>query len=719
MEDTVLKQVLQHVRSGRLETAEIPAPHAKSGGVIVRNAASLISAGTEKMVIDFAGKSLIGKARERPDLVRQVLDKVNKDGLAPTLQTVMSRLDQPIPLGYSCAGTVLEVGRRAPEFAVGDRVACAGMGYASHAHAVFVPKNLTVKIPDGVSFEDASYVSLGAIALQGVRIAEPRIGDSVAVIGLGLLGQITVQILRANGCRVFGVDLDPARIALALESGADVAVSRSADVTSALSDFTEGVGADIVLVTAAADSNDPIELAGEMCRDRGIVSLVGAVRMDVPRKMYYEKELQLRLSRSYGPGRYDADYEEKGRDYPIGYVRWTERRNMQEFLRLVATGAVTPSRLTTHRFAIEDAEKAYAVVTGEDRQPFMGVVLTYDRLSDAPPARRMDLRSRAAKGGIGIGFIGAGNFARAVLLPRFRAATGVDLVGVSTATGANAKITGEKFGFQYCTTDTDKLLADDAIEAVVIATRHASHAYFTVSALHAGKAVFVEKPLAIDETGLEQVIRAFEETGTPITVGFNRRFSPLAKRMKAFFRAGQALAIQYRINAGAIPPDSWIQDPENGGGRIIGEVCHFVDFAQFLAGDLPVEVFAYSMGGPTAGLHDTVIIAIRFEGGSVASINYLSTGDKSWQKEQVEVYGGGGIAILDDFRSLSLTRDGRKTRVRPRRQEKGYDEEVAAFLSTVKDRRELPIEFESLVATARITFAIEQSLNTGLPVTLG
>jgi predicted dehydrogenase/threonine dehydrogenase-like Zn-dependent dehydrogenase len=708
-----MKQVLQHVRSGKLELAEVPEPAPRAGGVVVRNAASLISAGTEKMIIDFAGKSLLGKARERPDLVRQVVDKVRKDGLGPTMQTVMSRLDQPMALGYSCAGIVESAGRGAPEFQPGDRVACAGMGYASHAGAVFVPRNLTVAIPEGVSFEDASYVTLGAIALQGVRVAEPRLGETVAVIGLGLLGQLTVQILRAAGCRVVGIDLDPSKVQLAREMGAELAVLRSDDVHGAVEAFTEGVGADSVIVTAAADSNDPIELAGELCRDRGIVSMVGAVKMDIPRKVYYDKELALRLSRSYGPGRYDPEYEEGGRDYPISYVRWTERRNMQEFLRLVAAGQVTPSRLTSHRFDLSEAERAYAIVTGEDRQPFLGVILTYPQEASAG-SRTVQLRAPAPAGKIGLGVIGAGNFAKAVLLPRI-AKAGVDLVGVATATGASAKTTGDKFGFGYCTTDTEKLLADPAVHAVVIATRHGSHAWMTAQALRAGKAVFVEKPLALDEEGLQQVLEAQAETGGVLAVGFNRRFSPLVEQMKQAFAPGAPLAMTYRINAGPIPANSWIHDPEQGGGRIIGEVCHFVDLIQHVADDEVAEVFAFNAGGHASGLHDVVTISLRLRGGSIASINYFANGDKSYPKERLEVFGGGAIAVLDDFRELTVSRGGKRKSVKKLSQDKGFDEEIADFLRAIKDGTP-PIPLASLVATTRATFAMEESLRTGRPV---
>jgi predicted dehydrogenase/threonine dehydrogenase-like Zn-dependent dehydrogenase len=712
-----MKQVLQNVRSGRREVPDLPEPQAKSGGVVVRNHASLISAGTEKIAIDFAGMSVLGKARARPDLVRQVLDKAKKEGLGPTLQTVLTRLDQPIPLGYSCAGVVEHVGRGAEEFAVGDRVACAGMGYASHAGSVFVPKNLTVKVPDNVSLEDASYVTLGAIALQGVRTADVRLGDNVAVIGLGLLGQLTVQILKANGCRVIGIDLDPAKVGLALRLGADAAVARSGEVDSAIGAFTGGIGVDAVIITAATDSNDPVELAGEICRDRGAVSMVGAVKMDIPRKVYYDKELQLRLSRSYGPGRYDAEYEERGRDYPIGYVRWTERRNMQEFLRLVSTGQVTPAELTTHRFSIDEAEQAYAMITGEDRQPFLGVVLTYPEVADSQRVRTLRLSNAAVAGDrVGVGFIGAGNFAKGVLLPRFKGVADAALVGVATATGMNAKTTGDKFGFAYCTTDTAELLRDDSINAVVVATRHGSHAHFVAGALRAGKAVFVEKPLAIDEQGLQQVLEAQHESGQLLTVGFNRRFSPLAMAIREAFTDAGPLAITYRVNAGYIPPEVWVHDPEDGGGRIIGEACHFVDFVHSLVGADLVEVFAYGLGGHTAVLHDTVTIALRYADGSVANINYFSTGDKSFAKERVEVYGGGGTAVLDDFREVVISRNGKRKRMRRMAQSKGYDEEVAAFLRAVRTGGAPPIPLESLVQTTRATFAIEESLRTGLPV---
>lgn len=713
-----MKQVAQEIRTGSPAVTDVPEPPVEDGGVVVRNAASLISAGTERTLIEFAGKSMMGKARERPDLVRQVLDKVRRDGLAATARTVLSRLDQPVPLGYSCAGLVEQVGRGAGEFSPGDRVACAGMGYASHAEKVFVPKNLTAAIPAAVSFEDAAYVTLGSISLHGVRVADVRLGESVAVIGLGLLGQLAVQMLVAAGCRVIGVDLDESKVQLARELGA-AAVTRSNDVVGFVEEFTGGAGVDAVVVTAATDSNDPTELAGAIARDRAVVSMVGAVKMDVPRKVYYEKELQLRLSRSYGPGRYDPSYEEGGHDYPIGYVRWTERRNMEEFLRLVAVGDVTPARLTTHRFPIEGADRAYEVVLGEAREPFLGVLLTYPRAPDSEPLRTVGLAPRPSlPDGVGVGFIGAGNFARSVLLPRFRKAPDSSFVGVATTNGLTARSAGEKFGFRYCTTDVDELLADDAIHAVVIATRHGAHAPLAARALRAGKAVFVEKPLAIDEAGLGEVVDAQAETGGLLTVGFNRRFSPLVDEIRAAFRTDAPLAVTYRVNAGAIPPDSWVHDPEQGGGRIIGEVCHFVDLIQHLTGEEPVEVFAQGLGGRTAELHDTVTITLRLTGGAIASIDYFATGDPSHPKEYLEVYGGGTVAVLDDFRRLTVRHDGKRERTRRFSQQKGFDQEIEAFVAAVRTGGNPPIPISSLAATTRATFAIEESLRTGAPVSV-
>lgn len=704
-----MKQVIQNFRSGVLKVDEVPETICRSGGVLVGNVSSLISAGTEKMAIDLAQKSLVGKAKERPDLVRQVIGKLRRDGLLATLQTVKAKLETPLALGYSCAGVVREVGRGAEEFRAGDRVACAGMNYASHAETVFVPKNLAVKIPDGVSFDEAAFVTLGAIALQGVRTAEAKLGDAVAVVGLGLLGQLTVQILKAAGCRVIGIDLEPGKVELARLHGADAAVLRGGDVETAVKQFTGNFGVDAVIVAAAADTNDPIELAGVIARDRAIVAMVGAVRMDVPRKVYYEKELQLRLSRSYGPGRYDANYEERGVDYPVGYVRWTERRNMQEFLRLLATKAVRLDQLITHRFPIGQAEQAYDIVTGKTRENYLGILLTYAE-AQAQSAKVVELRAARKAAEVCMGVIGAGNFAKSVLLPRLAKMNGVSLIGLATATGRTAKAVGEQFGFAVCSTDYRELLAREDINTVLIATRHNAHAAMTAEALRAGKTVFVEKPLAIDEDGLNEVVAAVRQSQGRLMVGFNRRFSSLAAELKQFLAGAGPLAITYRVNAGEIPKESWIQQDE-GGGRIVGEVCHFVDTLQFLTGADVEEVFAYQASSGA----DTLSIVLKFSDGSIGNINYFATGDRSFPKERIEVYGGGRVAVLEDFRQLEMWREGKRKTVKRLAQDKGFDQELAAFTEAVRGGGEMPIAWRSLAMTTLATLRIEDALRSGKP----
>jgi predicted dehydrogenase/threonine dehydrogenase-like Zn-dependent dehydrogenase len=707
-----VKQVIQHFRTGVLKVEELPETVVKRGGILVRNAVSLISAGTEKMGIELAQKSLAGKAKERPDLVRQVFNKLRRDGLASTISTVKARLDTPLALGYSCAGTVCETGLGAEEFLIGERVACAGMNYASHAEMVFIPKNLAVKIPAEVSFEEAAFVTLGAIALQGVRTAEAKLGEAVAVIGLGLLGQLTVQILKAAGCRVIGIDLEPGKVELARQLGADAAVVRNMGAEVAATQFSGGYGVDAVIITAAAVSSDPVELAGAIARDRAIVALVGAVKLDVPRKVYYEKELQLRLSRSYGPGRYDAQYEEQGIDYPIGYVRWTERRNMQEFLRLVAAKAVKLDQLITHRFPIEQAELAYDIVTNKNGQSYLGILLTYPNIaaSSSKLVKLAQAVSKTQSGQVNLGVIGAGNFARSVLLPRLVKAEGLKLIGLATATGRNAKTIGEQFGFGFCTTDYQELLNRAEINAVLIATRHDTHARMAIEGLRAGKAVFVEKPLALNEAELDEVAEAVAQTGGQLMVGFNRRFAPLSITLKQAFEQAGPLAITYRVNAGTVPQESWIQG-EEGGGRILGEVCHFVDYLQFLTEAEPVEVFAYAS---TAGA-DTLCVVVKLSDGSVGNINYFANGDRRLPKERIEVYGGGRAAVMDDFRALEIYRDGKRKVVRRLTQDKGFAQELAVFISTVRTGAPLPVAWRGLFLTSLTTLKIESALRSGLP----
>jgi predicted dehydrogenase/threonine dehydrogenase-like Zn-dependent dehydrogenase len=721
-----MKQVIQSFKTGELFVADVPAPILRPRGILVRTGASLVSAGTERMVVEWAEKNLLAKARARPDLVRQVISKAKREGLLATLDAMHGRLGTPLALGYSCAGTVVEVGNEARGFKIGDRVACAGGGYACHAEVVFVPKNLVVKVPENVSTQEAAFTTLGAIAVQGVRIADLKLGENVAIIGLGLVGQLTAQLVKATGCNVLGIDLDPDRVKLACELGADIGVVRGRDdVVTMAQEFSKGYGVDVVIITAATTSNDPVEMAGELSREKGRVVVVGAVGMNIPRKVYYEKELDLRLSRSYGPGRYDPEYEEKGHDYPYGYVRWTEKRNMEAFLILLAQGKVNVKKLITHRFSIEEAKKAYDLITGKSQEKYLGILLTYGGevdLSRKIYIQKREMARQELKGKVSIGLIGAGNFAKAVLLPNLRKVPSVYFKGVATATGLSAKHAGEKYGFEYCTSDYHEILDDPEITAVFIVTRHNLHAPLVIEALNRGKAVYVEKPLALNEAELKQMIEAYQTLSpeTLLMVGFNRRFAPFTQEAKRFFanRAGP-LVVNYRINAGFIPKESWVHDPEEGGGRIVGEVCHFVDFIQYITGSAPVKVYAEAIPrqDKSALTSDTVCVNLKFKDGSMGTINYLANGDKALPKERIEIFGDNSIFIIDNFRSIEWVRRGkRKRRKSWLRQDKGHLGELQAFVEAIKDGKPSPIDFQEAVMTTLTTFKIVESIARGVPI---
>lgn len=779
-----MQSILQNYRTGKLEVAEVPSPTTHSGGILVQNATSLVGAGTERMMVKLAQKSLIGKALERPDLVRRVIDKVKNEGLFSTIEAVRNRLDNPTPLGYSSAGIVLAVGEGTDNFEPGDRVACAGAGYASHAEAVFVPKNLAVKLPDSVDFQSGAFSTLGAIALQGLRLADIHVGETVAVIGLGLVGLLTVQLAKAAGCRVLGMDPNPERCHLATQLGCDAALADNSQFAIRNSQFTNGHGADAVLITASTKSNDPVALAGEVARDRGMVVAVGLVGMEIPRKLYYEKELTFRVSRSYGPGRYDTNYEEKGHDYPIGYVRWTEQRNMEAFVQLVAEGKVNVKPLITHRFPIEEATKAYDLITGKTKEPSLGILLTYSadensqqsvvnsQLSEVklrpqpsvlkPEAPSVHLTTDESRltthtspdrlyppssmvHTVRVGLLGAGEFAKGTLLPAMKRVRGIELVGVCTANGISAHHVSRKFGFEFATTDESTIINNPDINTIVIATRHHLHARQVISALKAGKHVFVEKPLCINEQELTEIIRTYNEVnggnagttveGSSLTivhplssilhlpsqilmVGFNRRFSPMALRLKEFLsKVDEPLVMNYRVNAGYIPPDHWVHDLEQGGGRIIGEVCHFVDFLIFLAGSLPKKVHAIALANNARYKNDNVIINIEFANGSLGTITYVANGDKSFSKEYVEIFGGGAAAVLENFRRLEMTQNGRRQVVRSwMKQDKGHYGEWETFVSALKDNSAWSIPFREIVATSLTSFSIIHSLHDLSPV---
>ena len=717
-----MKQVLQYRRSGATRVVDVAAPLTPDGGLLVQNHWSLISPGTERMLVEAGGGNLLNTARQRPDLVRQVLDKAARDGIAATVEAVRSRLDVAIPLGYSCAGTVLEVGPRLTrEFSVGDRVACAGAGQANHAEVVAVRRNLTVRVPEAVSLDDAAFVTVGAIALQGVRIADVRLGEACVVIGLGLVGQLTVQLLKAGGCRVFGIDVAADKVQLALAHGADDACLRSdVDLVERVRAFSAGRGADAILIAAAASSSDPVQIAPSLARDRAVVVAVGMIGMDVPRNAYYEKELQLRLSRSYGPGRYDRTYEEEGVDYPLGYVRWTEQRNMEAFLDLVAAGGVQPSRLVTHRVPIDEAERAYQIVTGDIAEPYLGILLEYPRPTTPESATRtrVDLRppTPTPTGTVRLGMIGAGNFARSVLLPSLKKLDGVDLRGVATASGPSAHQTASRFGFGYAATDWRQVVEDAQVDAVVIATRHDVHARVAAAALRAGKSVFLEKPMALSADQLEDLLDAWRSSGRILQVGFNRRFAPTYQRLKAEFAARRdPLVMTYRVNAGPVSPTSWVVDPVQGGGRLVGEACHMVDLLVDLTDARVTSVYAESIGAATG---DDVVLTLRFADGSIGTIVYASGGDRSLPKEHLEVLGGGRAAVLDDFRTLRVYAGGGVKRLGRRFavQDKGHAAELAAFVDAVRHGKPSPVDPETAAHVTRITFAAVESARSGVPI---
>jgi predicted dehydrogenase/threonine dehydrogenase-like Zn-dependent dehydrogenase len=714
-----MKQVIQNFKTGELSVAEVPPPALARGFVLVRNHFSLISAGTERSTVSTAQASLLGKARQRPDLVRQVLDSLRKDGIADTLSRVRTKLETLKELGYSSAGTVLLSMDTDGRFKPGERVACGGGGYASHAGVVTIPQNLLVNVPDTVGLDAAAFTTLGAIAMQGVRQANPRLGDFACVIGLGLLGQLTAQILRANGCQVFGVDTSEPMAALAAKTSCHAARTRSdAGLESAFAAFTAGRGFDAVIITAATQSTDPVELATVILRQKGAIVVVGAVPMNIPREPhFYKKELELKISCSYGPGRYDPKYEEGGQDYPYGHVRWTENRNMAAFVTLLENRSVDVQPLVTHVFDVEQAENAYEIVTGKTREPHLGILLKYPDVSDRRPARAAAGSAAIPATALGrpaIGFIGAGSFAQKFLIPFAR--EGADLICVVTSRGVSAKSVGEKFRFRSHSTDPSHVLINPAVNTVFIATRHDTHAAFATAALDAGKNVFVEKPLAIDEEDFARVVEvAGRRSDCRLMVGYNRRFSPLARQAREVFqRVAGPLIINYRVNAGFLPKEHWTQT-EQGGGRILGEVCHFVDLMQFLTASEPVSVHAVSVAAENHQMpdQDNVAISLRFQNGSVGQIGYLACGDKSLNKERIEIFGGGQSFVIDDFRAGQHYAGGtcRKLKLPG----KGHREEIAAFLHAVRDGLPSPIPLDSLALTSKATFAVLDSLRTGFP----
>jgi len=705
-----MKQVLQNRKTGKPFVGEVPVPALQRGRVLVRTVASLISAGTERASVELVSKGLLQEARQRPDLVKAVVAKVKNEGLLNTFASVRDKMAASQSLGYSAAGVVTAVAEDVTEFHIGDRVACAGVGFASHAEVLSVPKNLCVHLPEQVSYEAGAFGTLGAIALQGVRLAEPTLGESIVVIGLGLVGQLTVQLLKANGCRVFGLDLDPARVSLATELGADRAVVSSDDAAAEIDKWTRGRGADAVLITAATDSNQPVELAARVSRLKGRVIVVGMTGLDIPRQPFFSRELKLIISMSYGPGRYDPEYEERGHDYPLPYVRWTEKRNIESFLELVNDKRVDVERLTTHRFSIDEAERAYDLISAESTASYLGVVLNYDPERDVN--RRVLLNAKRVEKAIRLGVIGAGGYVPAMLLPHFKT-EGVEFRSIATATGVSAHDVGKRFGFAYAVSSAEEVLDDPDINLVVVGTRHDSHAELARKALERNKNVFVEKPLALDDDQLDNVLEAAANSSGRLMVGFNRRFSPLARQARELFVGRSTpLSILYRVNAGRIPKEHWTQDALEGGGRIVGEVCHFIDLMQFFTGAAPVSVFAESVSAKSDKTvdADSVFITLRFADGSNGCVAYLSEGDKTLAKERIEIFGSGRSCVLDDFRRATFYKNGREEQVTLKAQDKGQQEQVKQICASVLQTTEAPIGVNELAATTRATFRVLDSL---------
>ncbi len=725
-----MKQLLQNLKTGEMVLEEVPCPSLKPGHVLIRTVRSLISTGTEKMLLDFGKANLLDKARQQPDKVRVVLDKIATDGLLPTLEAVQNKLDQPLPMGYCNVGVVIEAAQDVSDFRAGDRVASNG----KHAEVVAIPKNLCAKIPDTVGDDEAAFTVLGAIALQGIRLSQPTLGESIVVTGLGLIGLLTVQLLRAQGCRVLGIDLDSRKLELAAKFGADVVNPNSSDPVAAALSFSRGRGIDAVLIAAATKSSEPVHQAALMCRKRGRIVLIGVTGLELSRADFYEKELTFQVSCSYGPGRYDSSYEERGQDYPLGFVRWTVQRNFEAILDTMADGRIVAGSFISHRFPFEQSNAAYELITSPE--PSLGVLLTYDThpsflLDHGHTTVKTIMEELPVRSDVPVAsFIGSGNYATQVLIPAFKQ-TGIVLKTIACSSGVSGAHAAKKFGFVEVTTDTQHIISDPAVNTVVIATRHDSHAAFVCQALAAGKHVFVEKPLAITKTQLKEIESVYQRVGNDtqssdapsgthsdcaaplLMVGFNRRFAPHIQKIKGLLAPlREPKTFIMTVNAGEIPSSHWTQDKRIGGGRIVGEGCHFIDLLRYLA-DSPIATTGATMIGPGSGAtirDDKVSIMMTFADGSFGTIHYLSHGHKSFPKERLEIFCGGRILQLDNFRRLHGYGWPGFRKMNLWRQDKGQNACVAAFVSAIRQGQPPPIPFPQLLEVTRATFDIMECL---------
>ncbi|MCX5872565.1 MAG: bi-domain-containing oxidoreductase [Deltaproteobacteria bacterium] len=718
-----MKQILQNLGDGRAELTDVPAPKIRPGHLLIKTLASLVSSGTERMVVELGQASLFQKARKQPEKVFQVLEKVKNEGLFETIDAVREKLDHPIIMGYSNVGVVLETGEGTENFKPGDRVVSNG----PHAEIVLVPKNLCARIPDTVTNEEAVFTVLGAIGLQGIRLINPTLGENFVVSGLGLIGLITAQILRANGCRVLGVDLDPNKITMAKDLGIrTVNLSVGEDLLRAASAFSNDLGVDGVIITAATESDEPIRQAAKICRKRGRIVLVGVIGLNLDRSLFYEKELSFQVSCSYGPGRYDPEYEERGHDYPFGFVRWTEQRNFEAILELLAGKRLDITRLISHRFEFDRAASAYELLGGSE--PSLGILLTYGSTAVSEEdllKRTVELQKKPDKhkrSKIGelvepvIGVIGAGNYGLRTFLPALKT-TGARLKTLSTSTGVSGAYAGKKFGFRYATTDTPSLFTDTEINTIFVLTRHNTHPDLVCKALQAGKNVYVEKPLGIFPEQVDAVQEAYlstrnNETPPLLMIGFNRRFSPHIQKMKQLLHGvKQPLSIIITVNAGEVPPSDWTQDTRIGGGRIIGEGCHFVDLLYYLTASRATSICATKMGEAPGVFvtDDKMSFTIKFENGSFGTVHYFANGDKSFPKERIEVFSEGRILQLDNFQTLRGYGWPGFKKMSLWKQDKGHKESITRFLNSVRNRIEAPIPFEEIVDITKVTFDVVRS----------
>jgi len=714
-----MKQIVQNYKTGQILLEEIPIPLLQGSGVIVRNYFSLISAGTEKTKIDMLKKNIISKAKSRPDLVKKVLDSVKNDGLINAAKAVYKKLDEFVPIGYSSCGKVENVSYDIKEIRIGDFIACAGGGYANHAEYIYVPKNLICKIPEGVDLIDASFTGVGSIAMQGVRLLSRQIGEKVLVIGLGLVGQLVVQILNASGISTFGIDVEKNKVEKGMQNGLNMgSLTNSADLDEKIKYYTKGKYFDGVIVSASTSSSSPVKLAGKYCREKGKVVVIGLVNMDIPREDYYNKEIDIVISRSYGPGRYDKFYEEKGIDYPYGYVRWTENRNMESFIYLIANKKINIKNLVSKIYDLSDYKKAYEELSNNKiKSDSYGIVFKYNVAQDRD-LNRSKIRinkNKISDRQVNVSFIGAGSYAQKYLIPTFANNKDVNTYSIYSATGLSAKNIGKRYGFEYILNNVDDVFSDSKTNLIVISTRHDTHSKYIISALNNNKNVFSEKPLCINKEELEDIKKAYNKSSSILMVGFNRRFSTLIKRVKEIFNdRNYPLLINYRINAGEVDESHWMQDMDIGGGRIVGELCHFIDLVYFIINKKATVLYTSGINNnKEISLIDNVVVNMEFSDDSIASISYISTGSKLLFKEYIEVYGGGITVAIKDFKRIEIYGKNNIKKIKLRSQDKGQLYEINEFIDSLVKKGESPIPFNQIYNSTSNTLSVIDSLKTG------